>query len=73
MRRLVQAGSRGRIQSGRGGFLDHFLVSTLCRAIALAENDHASVTQTENLNLDMAGHADIFFNIDAALFEIRLT
>src|ERR1700685_2257013 len=37
---------------GRGGLLDHLLVATLDRAVALAEVDHVAVAVRQHLDLD---------------------
>ncbi len=56
-------------EAGRGGFLDDLLVAALGGAVALAEGDDVAFAVAENLHLDVAGDADVFFEEDAALFE----
>src|SRR3546814_4980017 len=53
----------------RGGFLKHFLVPPLKRAVALAEMDRASLAVAEYLKFDVAGVAEIFFHIDGRIAE----
>ncbi len=54
---------------GRRGFLDHFLVAALHGALALAERDDAAVRVSENLNFDVAGFFQVFFEIQARIAE----
>ena len=46
----------------RGGFLDHFLVAALQRAVAFEQMDDVAVGVAEHLHLDMAWALDIFFD-----------
>ena len=55
---LVETATQEFGQSGRGRFLDQFLIATLDRAVPLAQVDHASCAIAENLHLDVAPACD---------------
>ena len=57
-------------ESWRRGFLDHFLIAPLHRAIAFAQRDHGTPSVAEQLHLDVTCLLDVFFEINAGLFEI---
>src|SRR3546814_7893482 len=48
---------------GGGGFLEHFLVPPLERAVALAQMDGIAVAVAEDLEFDVARVAEIFLHI----------
>ncbi len=54
----------------RGGcLLDHLLVATLDRTVALAKMDRLTRAVTEYLEFDMLGIAKIFFHVDGRVAE----
>ena len=55
----------------RGGFLEHFLVAALERAVALAEVDGFAVAVAEHLEFDVARVGEIFFHVDGVVAERR--
>ena len=52
--------------------LDHFLVASLNRAVALEQVNDIAVCITENLNLDVARALDKFLEIDLIVAKCRL-
>src|SRR3546814_5544426 len=54
---------------GGGGFLEHFLVPPLERAVALAQMDGIAVAIAEDLEFDVARVAEIFLHIDGRIAE----
>ena len=50
-------------------FFNQFLMATLHRAVAFPEVHDVSVVVREDLNFDVAGSFDVFFEIDAGVFE----
>jgi hypothetical protein len=54
------------VQRGRGRFFPDLLVAALQRAVALAEMDRVALAVAEDLDLDMAGLAEVFLDIDGA-------
>ena len=57
--------------TGRGRFLEHLLVATLQRAVALAEVDRAAFAVAEHLELDVARVGEIFLHVDGVVAERR--
>jgi len=53
----------------RRGFFDDFLVAALDGAFAFAEGDHAAVLVGENLDFDVMGLFQIFFEVEARITE----
>src|SRR6516165_7281735 len=68
-RRLVQPPSRRFGKRRGGGFLDHFLIPALKRAIALAEMENAPVPKTQHLNFDVASALDVALDIKRSVAE----
>ena len=58
--------------SGGGRLLEHFLVTALERAVALAQMDRIALSVAEDLELDMARIAQVFFEIDRCVAECGL-
>jgi hypothetical protein len=54
---------------GRGSLLEHFLVSALERAVALADGDRLAVSVAEYLEFDVARIAEIFLHVDGVVAE----
>ena len=52
------------VERGRGRFLEQLLVPALDAALALAQNLDVAVLVGEHLKLDVAGRADVLFQID---------
>ena len=60
------------LREPRGGrLLDQLLVSSLDRAVAFAERNHAAGGVAEKLHLDVARGADLAFQVDDAVAECR--
>jgi hypothetical protein len=55
--------------AGRRCFLDHFLMTTLHRAVALTEMDDVAVMIGENLKLDMPRLLEEFLHVDLVVAE----
>ena len=66
---LGHARAQGRRQRGRRAFLDHLLVPTLRRAVALEQVDHVAVIVGKNLDLDVARVRDQPFDVQRAVVE----
>ena len=56
-------------QCGGGGFLDQLLVTALKRAIAVPKMDDVAVVVGEDLDLDVTGTVDEFFEVNAGILE----
>src|SRR5207244_8884822 len=69
-RRVLHAGAERRVERGGGRLLQHLLVATLDRALALAERDHVVVVP-EELDLDVARALDEALAEDAVVAEGR--
>ena len=69
-RRVLHAGAELRVERGGGRLLQHLLVATLDRALALAERDHVVVVP-EELDLDVARALDEALAEDAVVAEGR--
>ena len=59
----------GLIHARRWGFLDHFLVTALERAVAFEQMDDVAVRVAKHLHLNMARALDIFFDQDMGVAE----
>ena len=59
-------------QTGGGRLLDHLLVSTLHRAVTIAEDDDVPAGAADDLHLDVAGTRDVRLDEDGAVAERRL-
>jgi len=64
----THGGAHLRRHAGRRGLLDHLLMTTLQRTIAL-EQVHGIATVPEDLHFDMAGGSDIFLDQDGIIAE----
>src|SRR6266480_3809553 len=62
---LAQVGSDDR----RGRFLDYFLMAPLHGAFPLAKRNDAAVSVGENLDLDVMGPVEIFFQVKTVVTE----
>ncbi len=60
------------VQIWCGGAFDDLLIAALNRAVALEQMHQIAVAVAENLNLDVTGSLDEFFEIDLVLAERRL-
>ena len=58
-----------RVEHGRGRLLDHLLVATLDRAVALAQVDDRPVLVGGDLHLDVAGRGDESLDVEALVAE----
>ena len=67
-RRANRLAGRG-VHPRRGGFLDHFLVAALERAIAFEQMHHVAVGVAEHLHLDMARREDVFLDQHVGVAE----
>ncbi len=67
-----EVGALGVGEAGCGGFFDDFLVAALDGAVAFAEGDNVSVGIAEDLDFNVAGVLDKFFEEDSAVFKIGL-
>ena len=63
---FAHAAAEVRADDGRWGFLDDLLVAALYGALALAEVDAVAVGVGEELDFDVAGALDEFFEVDFA-------
>ena len=70
-RRAAHRLARRFVHARRGGFLDHFLVAALERAVALEQMDDIAVAVAEHLHLDMARAFDPFFEQHDVVAEAR--
>lgn len=70
--RLAQRLPRGLVEIRRRRPFDHLLVAPLDRAIAFEQVEQVAVAVAEQLNLDMAGPADQFLEIDLVTTERSL-
>ena len=61
--------SERRVETRRRGFLEHLLVTTLHRAVALAESDDASVRVGEELHLDVPRPLEIALAVEGPVAE----
>ena len=68
----AHGGAQGRAHAGRRRLLDDFLVAALQRAVALTQMDGVAVAVGEDLQLDVARMADIFFDQHAGVAKGRL-
>eukprot|EP01022_Parablepharisma_sp_SALTPOND_P017912 TRINITY_DN290_c1_g3_i4.p2 TRINITY_DN290_c1_g3~~TRINITY_DN290_c1_g3_i4.p2 ORF type:complete len:1276 (+),score=518.94 TRINITY_DN290_c1_g3_i4:24104-27931(+) len=66
-RRFAHGGAALGAQAGGGGFFQHFLVTTLHRAIAFEQVDVMAVGIGEDLDLDMARAGQVFFHQHAVV------
>jgi hypothetical protein len=58
------------LRQGRtGGFFQKFLVSALNRTISLTKVDDVTVVVGEDLDFDVAGFFDEFFEVDSGIAE----
>ena len=69
-RELVGAAA---IEVRRGRLFDDLLVSSLRRAVALADADDASVAVAEDLDLDVTRPRDVFFEKGTGVLEVART
>jgi hypothetical protein len=65
----MQPGAYRIAQPRRRRFLQHLLISSLQRAIPLAECDHPALAIAEDLHLDMSGIGDKALDVDARIAE----
>ena len=56
-------------QVDRGGYLDHLLVASLDRTVALVQVNHVAVFVPEDLHLDVLGPADVALEEDTGISE----
>ena len=59
----------GRVHAGGRGFLDHFLVAALERAVAFEQVDDLAVGIAEDLHFDMPGREDVLLDQDMVVAE----
>ena len=71
-RGIAHAGADRAVQSGRGAFLDQFLVAPLHRAIALTQVQHRS-TVAEYLDLHVPHAFEELLDIEAAVSKRSLS
>ncbi len=57
-------------ESGGGRFLDDFLIAALNGAVAFADGYYVAAAVAEDLDFDVAGVLDKFFEKDSAFLEI---
>ena len=65
----AQLGTGFFVEIGRRGALDHLLVASLHRAVALEQVDEVAVGVAQHLHFHMAGAAHEFFEIDLVVTE----
>ena len=68
-RGFAHASTQTPINDGGGSFFDDFLVATLDGAFTLTEGDAMAVFVGQDLDFDMAGVLDKFFEVDVARAE----
>ena len=56
-------------EAGRGRLLDHLLVASLHRAVALAEREHSAVPVADQLHLDVARAREVALAVHGAVSE----
>ena len=71
-RRLAHGGAQLRVERGGGRLLEHLLVASLDRAVALSERHDGAVRVREQLDLDVPGPFDVALAEDGAVAEGRL-
>src|SRR5207247_451474 len=71
-RRLAHRRPQRGVERGGGRLLEHLLVATLDRALALAEGDDRPVPVGEELDLDVARPLDVALAEHRAVAECRL-
>ena len=71
-RRCAQGFGHAGRQVGRRGFLQHFLVAPLHRAVAHAEGDHFALAVAEHLHFQVAGALDVLLDEHARVAEVVL-
>src|SRR5919197_197782 len=71
-RRLADPGPELRVDDGRGGLLDQLLMSTLHRAVPLAQEGHGAVRVGQDLGLDVVRSVEVALEEDLGAAEVRL-